>query len=213
MSRRKPEYYQTPLRSRQDIIDFIIFSTHQRVYDHRPHPFCYNVKVYHVDFDFDHLLQIHREAEDDPIYTHNDEWLAGARAEYDDLKEGQLWEYAQEDACNQLLESDAFKCLYDGTQVDVRYSFEGRSGGWLSINRFEGHDFTEDDQHIKYVLQDMQFSTLRKLYVLVTMLNHDVRRDNVAKELEYQAAFNLFHNVCSDVPQPDNIQRKLSFAE
>ena len=74
---RKPDYYKTPLRTRQEIMRFIINATNQRSY-HQPHPLCFNVKCHHVNLDFNHLLTLWNEYESNPIYTHNEEWLKSA---------------------------------------------------------------------------------------------------------------------------------------
>lgn len=209
---KKPDQYKTPLRTRKDISEFIIDQTHQRSYDHAPHPLCFNVKVRGCDLSFDHLLELWRNHEDDPLYTHNEDWLKAARERHEETSEETLWEWGQEDACSHFTgDSDAYTHLFDGTKVDVAYSFEGRSGGWLSINRFEGFKLNDRDYHITSILEDMSFPTLRKLYQLVTMLKHDLR--NPGHEIEYQAAFNFFANACSDIPQPDSIQKTLEFAD
>ena len=203
---RKPDYYRTPLRNRQEIVRFIIRVTNQRCY-HQPHPLCFNVKCYHVNFDFDHLLKLWNEYESDPIYTHDEEWLKAARQRLAVTNENSLWEWAQDDACRQFTDSDAFRTLWDGTSVNVAYSFEGRSGGWLSINSFEGCDFTE--RHIEETLMEMDYAKLRKLYQLIVTLIHDT--ENPSKEMEHQAAFIFFANVCSDIPQPDAYQKRFEF--
>lgn len=206
---RKPDYYKTPLRTRQEIVQFIINATSQRSY-HQPHPLCFNVKCHHVDFDFDHLLTLWNKYESDPIYTHDEQWLKAARQRHAETKENTLWAWAQDDACNLFTDSDAFRTLWDGTAVMVAYSFEGRSGGWLSVNSFEGCDFTDRGRHIEETLMEMDYSKLRKLYQLIVMLSHDT--EDPSKELEHQAAFQFFANVCSDIPQPDAYQKRFEFA-
>ena len=205
---RKPDYYKTPLRTRQEIVRFIINATNQRSY-HQPHPLCFNVKCHHVNLDFDHLLKLWNRYESDPIYTQDEEWLKSATQRHAETKETTLWAWAQESACDLFTDSDAFQTLWDGTAVRVAYSFEGRSGGWLSVNSFEGCDFAE--RHIEVTLMEMDYFKLRKLYQLVVMLSHDT--GNPSQELEHQAAFSFFANVCADIPQPDAFQKRFEFAE
>lgn len=222
---RKPDYYQTPLRSRKDITDWIISNTKRRCggldYDGKNHMLCFNVKVNYVDFDFDHLLEIHRKHNDDPIYTHNDEWLAACRDKYTEVQEN-LWDRAIENARSCFLEMDAYRTLWDGTEVAVRYGFYGRSGGWLSITEFEGIPFAHgdmDDSDWRRIMEgksneidySMDYRTLRKLYGLVVILKHYV--NNLRDELEYLAADILFELECDDIPRPDAVQPELAFAE
>ena len=208
---KKPEYYKSPLRSRVDMIRYIFQQTDQRSYDHRRHPFCFNVKCYHVDFDFDHLLALYVEYEGKCRGQSDPDWLKAVRERYAEVKE-HLWEYAQEDACRQFVENDGQRCLWDGTAFDVTYSFEGRSGGWLSIIKFEGYDFTDRDQDIENMLEEMPYRTLRILYKLIVQLVHDLSRVNITKELEFQAAFNFFANCCADIPEPEDAQLELNLA-
>lgn len=224
-----PDYYKTPLRSRKDIAAFIFDATHQRIYDHQCHPFCFNVKCHDVDFSFDHLLEVLREMEDDPKYTHNDGWLAITRERFPST-ENSLWEWGQEHACSQFVgrggsnqpDSDCYTHLWDGTSLDIRYSFEGRSGGWLSINKFQGLDFNghaTTDEYWRGVIETakwdgeeepiMDYKTVRQLYQLVTMLEHDLRKPHRA--VEEGAAWDFFVNVCADIPQPDAKQNKFEF--
>ena len=208
---KKPDAYLTPLRKRADIIEQVLSLTNQRSYDYRNHPFCFNVKVYRSDFSFENLLDVYRKSNDDPFYTHDPDWLKAAREEYDGVSHDKIWTAAQESACDLVTDSDSYNHLYNGTKVDVAYSFEGRSGGWLSLHKFEGYDFTEGD--IRDTLTEMPYNTLRKLYSLITMLAHDWRREAVENEIEFQAAFYVFENVCSDVPKPEATQKRLAFAE
>ena len=207
---QKPDYYKTPLRTRQEIVRFIINATNQRSY-HQPHPLCFNVKCYHVNLDFNHLLTLWNEYESNPIYTQNDEWLNSATQRHAETNENTLWDWARESVCDLFTDSDAYHTLWDGTAINVAYSVEGRSGGWLSVNKFEGCDFTDRGRHIADTLMDMDYSKLRKLYQLIVMLSHDT--EDPSKEIEHQAAFSFFANACSDIPQPNTYQRRFSFAQ
>lgn len=205
---KKPVYYQTPLRTRKAIVDWIFLNTHQR-----NHPFCFNVKVYQVDFSWENLLKLWRKYEGDPVYSHNDDWLRAAKLLFYDLSENTLWEWAIETACSLFSgDSDSFTSLWDGTNIDVVYSFEGRSGGWLSVNKFQRHNFTDRSYDARETLMEMDYGILRQFYQLIVMLNHDLQREAIRKELEHDAAFTFFANVCAAIPQPVAIQRMFSFA-
>ena len=125
---RQPDYYQTPLRNRQEIVRFIVRETNQRSY-HQPHPLCFNVKCHHVNFDFDHLLKLWNNHESDPIYTHYEEWLKSARQRHAETDENTLWKWAQASASDLFTDSDTFRTLWESTAIKVAYSSEGQSGG------------------------------------------------------------------------------------
>jgi hypothetical protein len=216
---KKPDYYKTPLRSRRDIIAWIIDNTTQRGYDYQSCPFCFNVKCYSLDFSFEHLLALYRDYEGNPTHTHTDVWLDGCREKYEQLggeTSESLWYWAQEHAWANFVEingsqNDTFNHLWDGTAVDVVYSCRGRSGGWLSLDKFEGYNFNEGD--VEDTLMEMDYGTLRHLYQLLVMLVHDVRPEAVKSELEFGAAFHLLVNACGGVPQPHARQLKFAFME
>ena len=79
--------------------------------------------------------------------------------------------------------------MWDGTELDVRFEFQGRSGGWLSLVEFEGFKFNDRDHGSDYwreVLEGtdeekaMDYKTLRNLYQLIVQLKHDLRREAVS---------------------------------
>jgi hypothetical protein len=214
---KTPPQYRSPLRSRKEIIDFLINTTEQRIYDYKPHPFCFNVKVRRLDFDFDHLLKIFQQMEDDPIYTHEPDWLEAAKQRYEDTNINDFCDSVMDDARQRFLDQD--HVLYDGTSIKATFSFEGRSGGWLSINSFEGHDFTANYEYgsrvslesLRELLTGLPYPVLRRLYKFVVILKVEV--NNREEELEFQGAYSFFGNVCADIPQPDAVQKRLPFAQ
>jgi len=213
---KKPDYYKTPLRSRKDIIDFIFDATHQRSYDYSPHPFCFNVKLYDLDLSFSKLLALYKEEDDGP-HTRDEEWLEAVKERYEELGEDTIYEWGQESACRSFVgagwgsepDGDSYRTLWDGTEVDVRYAFVGRCGGWLSVMKFEGTDFANRSWDARELLESWDYKKLRNFYQLIVMLKHDLGNNAASREVEYQAAFNFFHNGCNDIPQPDAAQLKL----
>lgn len=205
-SRHKPEYYKTPLKKRDDIAAFIILNTSQRHY-HCSHPLCFNVKCHSYDLSFDNLLKRYQEQDGEKLHHKDEEWLKAAKERFEETGEDNLWEWGREQACEDFQGgSDMYNHLWDGTPVDVTYSFEGRCCGWLSINKFQGYNFCNGDQ-----IAEMEYSKLRQLYQLIVMLLHDTK--NPDEQIEFNAAFAFFANVASDIPEPDAIQLKLQFAE
>lgn len=215
---RKPNYYRTPLRKREDIVYWIFEVTHQRMYHYHTYPFCFNVKLYDVDLSFDNLLKIFREEEGNPIFTHNADWLREVKSRYKETDNDHLWDWGVEIARDDFVSyvfktpiNDTYTQLWDGTPIDVQYSFQGRNGGWLSIDRFEGREFvglySKGSLREEMKSPDYPYQTLRNLYQLIVMIKHDIQgRD---KHVERHASFAFFENTCSDIPRPDAIQLEL----
>ena len=229
-----PDYYRTPLRSRSDIADFLAsvggyYSTHGH---HGRSYFAFNVKCHGVDLDFGHLVQTYRSAGyygDGETWLDNPEWLEQARSKYE-AAERHLFDWGVEDASRMVTDSDCYTHLYDGTRVEVDYTWMGRSGGHLGIRRFYGFDFSEDEGrdfwHEVFLgnphrvgtaewldwdrtFPTMGYPTLRRLYALVVMLKHDLTPEKASSEVEHHAAFRFVEGACADIPRYDSIQRLL----
>lgn len=204
----KPTELKMTHRSRQGIIGHITDLTFQRVYNNSNHPFCFCVKLgTSLDFSFENLLKIHQKDDCDPAYTHDPEWLKEASQRYDDLSENSLYEMAVESARAYYVgtdkdntPSDGAKTLYDGTEIKgVQYSFEGRSGGWLSLHHFEGYDFTQIYAPIEETLTEMPYDALVRLYQLILMIHYSTKGTKPEREVENYGSFIFFYNVCSDL--------------
>lgn len=206
---KTPEYFRTPLRSRLEIADYIFSVTNQRYYDNDAHPFCFDVKLRRLDLSFDHLLKVFKKHNPETEIT--DEVMERAKqcAEEGDI----VYERAVEEAQYHFVGgpkgmpgSDAYRTVFDGREFDVKFSFEGRSGGWLSLNCFEGFDFTKADaEYWRKVLdgekdedvEQMDYKTLCNLYAFIVMLKRTT--DQAEKEIEYIAASNIFFTVMEAV--------------
>lgn len=212
---KKPKEYNTPLRSRKDIAAYIVDVTHQRYY-HGHHPFCFNVKLYKLDLEFDHLWEVFQANNELDTHHKTDEWLKAAKERYEETKADQIYQWAVEECTDQFLEREHH--LVTGPEVKAEFSFEGRSNGWLSLNKFQGENFhrVSIEELKDYMLgkdpeHTMDFKTLRQLYQFIVQLNVETKK--VSEEVEYWAADTLFNNLCSDLPQPDRIQLKLDLKE
>lgn len=191
---KMPAYYRAPLKSRKAIIQFLDNERRQRSADYKRWLFTWNVKLYGLNLDFDHLLELYKRESNHRKLTDND-WLSQAR-EIHGRKLESLEHWAIEDASMSVNDSDCFKMLWSGEELDVDYQFIGRSGGHIALTRFEGVEMSADNDP----LDDMPMSDLRKLYRLVVMLDHDFTQAKACAEVEYQAAFILFENLCDDIP-------------
>lgn len=193
---KTPKHYRCPLRKREDIVDYIFSVTSQRTYHGYVYPFCFNVKVPSLDASFDNLLKLYREVNDASFI---DKSIAAARKVYKAIDISALCDVATTTLRNMIHDDkSAYHILYNGTQVNVTYSFEGRSDGWLSIDEFEGLNFITWD-FSKSVLLDSKevgYKKLRKLYSLVVMLEHDLSKESIKIAIEREMAWLFFDLQC-----------------
>lgn len=193
----KPEYYRTPLKKKHDIINFITSRTTSRHYWHDWYQLCWNVKCYDCDLSFEHLLDVYRDNLGEEDLSDVPGWQDFARHQHE-LHENQLWEWGIEYARGYFIGdgvNDTFFMTWEGKSLDVSYGFIGRSGGWLTINDFEGYTFWGAKSSCELSLMDMEYPELRDLYKLVTILCHDLRHESVRDAIEQGAAWDLFSNI------------------
>ena len=204
--------YTFPHRSRKAKVDYITgiggyYSRHER------YAVEFTVGTYYAKLDAEHLVPLM----DDPCVDLEDPVLA---AKYTALaeevakeNESNLWSWAIEDAQRNVLEADAYRMLWDGTQVNVELVLEGRGGKHLCIKELEGVSFTRSEQELEEVLMNQylpdgeetwEYSTLRKgaewaiknetLDTIYRYLRHceiDFTSEKASKEVEHQAAYHL----------------------
>ncbi len=186
---KKPDYYKTPLKKKTDIAGYISDNTRNRAYQRDWHPFCFNVKIPSVNLDYDHLLQIYQ-----------DNWGEAREVSREVQNENEygsrMWDYVIERMRDDVKGTDMYNYLWNGTPIRAEYSFEGRCGGWLSINSFEGVDFNEwswySSEYRESNLLEQDYSWLRKFYQLVVMLVHDTKSSNLKINFETYSAEYLF---------------------
>jgi|694.fasta_scaffold03312_12 hypothetical protein len=197
MKIKKPEYYATPLKRKDHIVGFIGHHTTARSYDYQNHPFCFNVKLRGGANDFDTLLQIYRDDQADMKLISNEEKIRKQELWRSQDTQNSMWEYAIE--CMRSDVDHSYMYLWDGPKVNVQISFEGRSGGWLSINEFDGVNFNRRDYHNsvrEMFLMDQDYQWLRRFYQLVVMLIHDTKKENLKSGFDYHCAQYLFGSFC-----------------
>lgn len=208
---KRPAYYAAPLRSRKQIVDFL--ADHTRYDRDEALPLAWNVKLYGLDLDFDHLIEVYRNSGEyprDARWLDYPEFLTPAKGKYEE-NEDNLFDSAVEAARRNI--EDGEVTLWKGDTLAVSYEFHGRSGGWLVMTSFMGDklggmwaaDFRE-------WLTELDYNKLRNLYELVVQNDHDFARKQAIAEVEYQAASLLFDIYCSDVPRPDKTQAELVLA-
>ncbi len=205
-----PAAYTTPLKKRSDIASYLMNRRGRYYREHGHLQFVFDVKVYSPDLSFDHLFALHANSGYGEGKVNDPYWVEEARQRHAETDQDDLYQWAIEDAGRLVTDSDCFNHLFDGTPVDVEYAFVGRSGGWIGLTKFEGIEMT-DPERLRDVFEGndeegeptMSYQSLRRLYSLVRMLEHDMTQEKAQAEAEYQAAFGFFVNVCADIPTAD----------
>ncbi len=193
MKHKTPTYYRAPLKSRAEIVAFLTTAQNSRpAYG----LFAFNVKVHSTDLSFDHLTKLAIESGELSASV-SKRYLDACRELHNEQK---LYDWATESARDGVMDCETYSMLWDGNGAIANWEFNGRSGGWLVLTEFEGIklagrslDFTYSD------LADLPFPQLRRLYRFIVQCQHDFNPGNVRSEVEYQAAFDLFSNVCANV--------------
>jgi len=168
-----PDYYKAPLRSRTEIVDYLLHisgrdearrggddyeycrnedSTHRVTRVSRgPWMFSWNVKIRYLDLSFDNLLR--RQLEQGWTKPEDPRWDEEARRQFEDIDKDVLFETAQSDIVREVIDDDvgargrvgneALSTLWCGTSVDPRFILGGRSAGWLILAEFCHHVMDE----------------------------------------------------------------------
>lgn len=242
-----PDYYKAPLRSRSKIVDYLLHmsgrdedrrgghnyeycrcedSTHRVTLVSRgPWMFAWNVKIRHVDFSFDGLLQRHLAQG----YTKPEDprWDEEARLQFEGIDKDVLFETAQSDIVREVIDDDegargrvgdeGLSELWCGTSVDPRFMLAGRSAGWLILAEF-CHQVLDEKScrsrcdskrkrkmalglhvDIDLYFTDWSFRDLFKLYRYVVQMDADLRRTSPGKRIELAAASLVFDSYLSHI--------------
>jgi len=187
--------YTFPHHSRKAMIDYCITRDRSRGYQYKTYPFCWNVKAYAFDFDGDTLRKHMPDL--DPAF--DAAWDAHAAAN------DEFFNWCVEDARRQIDGNDW--TAYPGVgQGDWKFEFVGRSGGWLTLLKWEEIDATQfhaDEDEAKdyrtmyedpmhgdvHNLYCWPMDKLRRFYKGIRTADTDFTSDKATAEVEYQAAF------------------------
>lgn len=202
---------ETPYRTRKDMTDFILQSVKRR-----HSPFSFYVKMPHLDLSLKNLLAMYREkiaGETDHLSL---DWLQKIATLYAETNKEYLYEDAVQRARQQWVgyENDGGPCeemrtLPNGKEVKVRYEFQGRDSGWLAIAEFEGHRFGNGSAEPE--LADMDFTTLRRFYQLISAINAELDSRGPERAVTYFAAWHFF--MCDPVCEVKYEREPLATAE
>ena len=186
-----------------------------RLYERHRWLFCFDVKIHRCDLGFDNLVKrATAMGYGDMVHPEDPFWLADAKGRYAENKE-HLFEWGVDDArchfrgttvrgpfackvegapwyADMRPEGDCYRQLRDGTPVDARFAFLGRSGGWLVLTMFDG--VTLDSSSCD--LAECDYRWLRNLAKFLTDVRDSTR--NPGEWVEEAAAFTFFANICDD---------------
>jgi len=127
-----------------------------------------------------------------------------------DRKFSQIWDWARDDAAENLNGSDCYNSLWDGEFKDiapVRWGFHGRGGGHLCLEQFNGMHLDWSKDHLSredweetnsYFWRDMAWSDLWTLYRFVVQCDWDFRPGSATREINYQMGFMLVNHILED---------------
>lgn len=207
--------YTYPHKSRKAKVDYI---TDIGGYFSRDgqYPLEFNVACYSADLDFESLFKTLLESGEVGPDVNRDDLRAAAAAAYKEDKDN-LWDWALEDACRDLHETDCYRMLWDGTMVDVKLGLYGRGGKHLCLESFEGlsmRGLSPEDLEEKLMRQegytsrgsddtseegklrrgwswDYSNEFIDKLYRYVRQCEVDFTPAKAGAEVQYQAAWHL----------------------
>ena len=201
---KTPKQYRAPLQKRSQIEAWLSDAQgfDRRAYDYKPSwLFCRNVKLHGLDLSFKQLIKRATETAIDECKAEDAVWLKNAEEAFGDVNSDNLYSWAVEDAASAFIgrdcvpDDDGNNMLWDGTPVDVKFQFMGRSSGWLVLTHFNGCELNRETDWAEWSYKD-----LRTLYRYLVQLAADTTREKIVAEVEYKAAFNLFVN-CFDKTQ------------
>lgn len=175
--------YTFPHKSKKSIIDFLLDHKGRHDAYGNYYPLVWDVKVYDFDITGGRRLK-HGEAID-PLL--DEEWDHFWRSE----RSHDLYDLIFENARRPYLEGEY--TTYPGDdQGNWKFTFIGRSGGWLALKEWLGFDFMRKidskscwEEYLNYLF----FSDLRTLYKAVRCMDVDFTRENASKNVSYALNF------------------------
>lgn len=174
--------YTYPHRSKRQQIEYLADHDSYGGWNH-PYrgwsPLSWNVRIRHVNYD-------RPKGEYDLDATYDDDWAAHVQ------ENGELFYWVCEDMARQYVEGEY--TTYPGDdQGDWKFCLAGRSGGQLLLADWAGTDFlrsfSDADHWRDWLANGITTDTLRTLYRAVRCMDHDLRRDAIHAEFEYQLNF------------------------
>jgi hypothetical protein len=203
---KTPKNYRAPLRSRQAITAWLLDRANNSRRNYAP--FVYDVKLRHLNTDFEHAAKLARDSGSLPCDS--ERYLAECRALWDNGSSETAFECGTETACENVLEQDTNRMLWNGNKAVAEWEFAGRSGGWLVLKEFDGVTFSDALRHadLPEILAEQSCSWLRNLYRFLIQCDHDFRRPET--EVEYQAAGWFFNNAVDRIKTDAELQAEES---
>lgn len=212
--------YTYPHKSREAKIDYICGIGGYSIRDGR-WPLEFNVASYRADFSFDHLWKTYYKEYTPDVLAHDPEACTSyyrlAKRLHKE-QEDNMWGWGQEDAARNVQDADAYRMLWDGTEVDVELELHGRGGKHLVLTCFNGHKLegnSPEDLHDEMMAQTrpdgythVEYGTLvsgaswdnwstadiNLFYKYVRQCEVDFTVEKASLEVEYQGAFCFFNN-------------------
>ena len=217
----KKNPFKYPLRSRKDMIEYIVYKSRAGNFCYQNktfYPLAWNVKSHDVPMDWESILKAMQENQ-----SFNPTQIAAMKEKYvaeygetkwdttpeQDTNRSSLWDIGAESARWGLTDGDAYRTLWDGTELDVTWTFSGRSGGYASVEKYEGYDFSNmgSDQRFEEWLEEREdyydekspyrrdFKFIRTLYKFVVEMDALLTSKAADESILYGIADFLVHNT------------------
>lgn len=166
-----------PAKTRRAIIDEILTHAVHRADPYGDWRLAWNIKVYSYDTS-GKVADVEIDA------AHDAAWAAHLAEHGEDV-----FRSAQEQALSMWMNNEY--TVHPGiNQGDYHFRIEGRSNGWLALDRIDGvGPFRFGSMNdLEEALMGFDKDALAKLYVLLRHVDHDVTRTKCAEEMAYQTA-------------------------
>lgn len=170
--------YTFPHKSRRAIAEYLA-DRQARSYHYQRYAFVWNVKTYGARFDSESLRRLNPDLD----LTFDPEWESMVESDDGSM----FWGWC-EDAARHI--SGGEWTSYPGNdQGDWDFSFAGRSGGWLLLEKWRGHDVRNVDP-ADFLDPDLwSWSDLVAFYRGIRCADSDFTPEKAAAEIMHQAAW------------------------
>lgn len=169
--------------------------------------FIANVKFY-CDADWDTIVQ---HFDDDilsglpaSVQKNPERFLQLAKKAYTPSMENRVFDRVMESLTYSVENDDAYQCIPTHDKkvwidLEVKFVWLGRSGGWIAISKFEGNNLNMVDCLEDF--DDWEFKDIRNFYKYLWLMETEgwTKHSTIAKKAEEKTAYYYFTMFCDDV--------------
>jgi hypothetical protein len=154
----------------------------------------YLVPCYRADLDFNTLWTRHEQEQFAPAEIGL--YKSFAMRYFDNYTDqNKLWEWGIEGAQESVRNDDANRMIWnEELPYRVKFQFHGRGGKHLCPVEFGHYDLRVRPEYLAEQMLEWPMKDVRALYKLCRQWDVDFTPEKASSEVEYQAAWTLFHN-------------------